>query len=1835
MGSTPVKIDPSTIVPSTPATPKWDGDFKPLATDPQPSPTQNPSLVKIDLSTFVPFDKASPTPIIPTQQERAAQQLQGSVFCATQQNPDSYARLLKLKQRTGLSPQIIHLNEAEVQQAADIHSLDYPQLVASHPRTAAWASNPDNAAVAGVDEIQRLAQLEKNAQALKESNFVMTPTGGVTLDPWKPIRDWLYATGDTIKRYIQSESMSLDPNDPENRLRGINYTWYPSTPGVPPAKMNYSEAETTRAYQNLVAPAGQAGTDFLTSQLQPENLMMLGAFSAIPTTTATGKALHAAIGGYFAGKMGSEGVVQAYEAYRQAEGGNVPDAVNKAVGAILNLGMAYEGGRGAAKMGAGVFHQNLEESVTSAERSKLRERSPESFSDATQQIFEGGPSLRIPVEQFETYFQSQKLDPEQVAQELGVKNYSEAKLSGGDVEVAPADFLNKLTPEHQKALLPDVVDPSTGRTPRQARAEQEVTPEQLQKLIQDAATADAETQASDEYQSVRSQLLQRYIDAGEKPNVADSYALLQANKITNLARGFGMQPTEVLQIFDPKVRIGEAPGQGLEQADRAGEQPRGWFRVMPDGSLEIGKTKIGDLSTFVHEPSHAYLYMLDKLMKERGGSASEALKGDFEKIKEFLGWDGESQITREQHEKWAKANEQYIREGIAPSQSLRKVFQRFAVWMSSVYKRASDLGVDLSPDIRGVFDRMYAAEEGVNRAEQESGPQLYTSAEEAGYTPEDFQRYAGTKGLEVEQAKAEILAKLNEAAIRERSDAWREEENTVRGAVATEIDAKPEYTAVRSLRQGSLDDGTELKLNRDELVKQFGEERVRELQKQHPGLYRNEGGLAPDVVAEILGFTSADHLMRALQAAPKRSVAIDQATREYMTAKHGDIRYDGTLDDQARVALENDKKAERLHKELTDARKRLAETKGLAAAQNAAIRDIQTAPLKAYRDAARNMIEGKAVADLNPTRYLDASRKYSREAFDALKRRDVQEASDAKHKELLNHFLFREATKAKEFVGTVETNADKIASPERQGDIGKGGQDFLAQVQSLLTKYKFVPGFKQTATAPAESLPDFLTRMRAEGQEMPIPDSVINGESTSYRNLSVEQLREVHAALTTLDHVARNINKITIEGRRVEETKVANDLDQALVDNVKGGERESGARVTDDAKSFLDRQKDKLGKLEISVLRPEFLFKRLDGLKDFGVWHDAFWNKYNDAHDHLTRLRESIYPQMLEIARGKWSKGLEEKIYSKTLDASLTKNDIFSMLLNSGNESNMDKLERGGIRFKVDGTSIPLTEDVRQKLFSHLTAEDIDKANQILKMISTLKPEVEALSIRRNGIAPQWIETRPYRTPNGTLEGGYFPVVYDPRWSAAGEKQYDSNSVDQMFNKYAATSTKQGYTKERTGFAAPLSLDWQAVVMRHLDNVMLDISHWQFVTEAQRLLKNPVVKESLISNIGENYQRNLMDWVRFTVNQDSMGREATDGLDKFRRAMRGNVGTAVLGYRIANAAVETAITPLLALQQAHPESVWKGMTTYMRNPAEATRFAEDASDYMKHINVEYDRQITEMWNDLRGRTSLLSDLKRWGILSRVALWKIGAVMSWHAGYLDAQRQGLDGDAAVRVADGLYRKIQEAGRAGDLSAVERDPYMRELTMFVGPTLIQYNNYMEAAHAIGDRGFTAQTTAKALTVFLAGHLVQTVLFDMMRGKGPDDEKKIPAWLAARLTLGTFDGVPIVSEGTRYLEKKALGEPGGEPRLIPVQQATKDTVDSIDKTLDAIHNDGRWFPQDKRSAAIKQNARTMGDLTGLPVNQPLITGEYVYDLFTGQYVPAHPWSYATDAFYARHKK
>ena len=111
------------------------------------------------------------------------------------------------------------------------------------------------------------------------------------------------------------------------------------------------------------------------------------------------------------------------------------------------------------------------------------------------------------------------------------------------------------------------------------------------------------------------------------------------------------------------------------------------------------------------------------------GQASQQVEKDFDTLLEYAGmtrsqW-AAADISgrRKAHEHLAEAFESYIMEGKAPNEQLRNAFRRFADWLKSVYKviRRNSNSLPLTDEVRGVFDRMLAAEEDIQQEKRLNG----------------------------------------------------------------------------------------------------------------------------------------------------------------------------------------------------------------------------------------------------------------------------------------------------------------------------------------------------------------------------------------------------------------------------------------------------------------------------------------------------------------------------------------------------------------------------------------------------------------------------------------------------------------------------------------------------------------------------------------------------------------------------------------------------------------------------------------------------------------------------------------------------------------------------------------------------------------------------------------------------------------------------------------------------------------------------------------------------------------------------------------------------------
>lgn len=116
--------------------------------------------------------------------------------------------------------------------------------------------------------------------------------------------------------------------------------------------------------------------------------------------------------------------------------------------------------------------------------------------------------------------------------------------------------------------------------------------------------------------------------------------------------------------------------------------------------------KDADESTIIHEFAH---WWLEKLVKY--SAENEEIQEDLNEIRKFLKNNGEP-FTPEQHERFARGFEAYMRTGSARTNRLKKLFEDFKNALLSLYDSIKELGFkeDEIPEINNLFERLLTTE---------------------------------------------------------------------------------------------------------------------------------------------------------------------------------------------------------------------------------------------------------------------------------------------------------------------------------------------------------------------------------------------------------------------------------------------------------------------------------------------------------------------------------------------------------------------------------------------------------------------------------------------------------------------------------------------------------------------------------------------------------------------------------------------------------------------------------------------------------------------------------------------------------------------------------------------------------------------------------------------------------------------------------------------------------------------------------------------------------------------------------------------------------------------
>lgn len=143
-----------------------------------------------------------------------------------------------------------------------------------------------------------------------------------------------------------------------------------------------------------------------------------------------------------------------------------------------------------------------------------------------------------------------------------------------------------------------------------------------------------------------------------------------------------------------------------------------------------------DVSSAVHELVHVARRMLFDLnipADKREGITDE----DIVTAAKWAGAEyvnGQWVWSREAEEKFARGFEKYLLDGQAPTSGLKALFEKFANWLADIYQtiKASSIDIDISPEMRRVYDKLVTRKAAIARAEAAKNAPKITMIESRG-----------------------------------------------------------------------------------------------------------------------------------------------------------------------------------------------------------------------------------------------------------------------------------------------------------------------------------------------------------------------------------------------------------------------------------------------------------------------------------------------------------------------------------------------------------------------------------------------------------------------------------------------------------------------------------------------------------------------------------------------------------------------------------------------------------------------------------------------------------------------------------------------------------------------------------------------------------------------------------------------------------------------------------------------------------------------------------------------------------------------------------------------
>lgn len=1081
-----------------------------------------------------------------------------------------------------------------------------------------------------------------------------------------------------------------------------------------------------------------------------------------------------------------------------------------------------------------------------------------------------------------------------------------------------------------------------------------------------------------------------------------------------------------------------------------------------------------------------------------------------------------------------------------------------------------------------------------------------------GMTVEQYKKYMGLiekqkaedAAYQLEQAKAEIAKRQTKE--------WKAAAASMRPDVKNDIATRPDIASANFFANGELygEKVGKPKLRADLL----SEEQKVGLPKE----YLAKEGLNPDDVAGLFGYPSGSALierLKQLEAArgdmPLKEFVEKQVDAEVsarMEKEHGNL--DKNILDEAKDHVIGNTQMDLLHEET------------LALGMKAGSKMTFTKEdIKAW---VKDQFGKTQVGSVSSDKFLSEAGKAGRAAELGLMEDNAAEAFRQKQRQYIAMRLADESRKFEKEKARFETTAKQFAKRE----VASVPQEYTNFIHDILLKVgqpvrRSIQDLQQSIDLSGfKDLESFVESKEADLREVPVAEFLYNDNFRKpIEQLTTEEFRAVHDSIKALIKNGRDERQVIKAGE-------AADLDivrQQMIEELQtfkekkyNASETMGDKIKHVARTYL-----------VSHLQLESLFNRWDRGDPRGVFTQYVMRGLTSASNFEAALERKYSRLLGDIAdKANLKELVDNNIFIDPLSRTkenpegypierFNRKNLRAVLQNVGNKSNLDKLARG---YKLK------PEAIMDWLNQHATKEDWDWAQKQGEIFAEMKKESDVMYRNMTGIEPESIQIDPVQTVHGEYKGWYHPVVYHSIWEGQSKRLMGGDALEQ--NNYVRATTPRGYTKQRSGYAAPMSLDLDATPSR-MKQMIHDIAFRPEVINASKIFYDKDIRAAITKHYGKEYRDLLVPYLRDVANSANFRSDAEAVGARTLEWFRQNIIASLIGFNpgtVMKHGPTAAINSLTEVGPINFAKAVKGLFSVNEATGDTNwSFAMNTSEELARRHRHYVETFTGAQEKVLQKPTFRDTMIKLGSYPVAMSDLLSAVPTWLAQYEKSMRDGVDHGEAMFMADRSVRRAHGSSVTTNRPAVMRGGPLAQWTtslygFFSHILNRQYELMWKASDTLGMAKEGNYADAAKEVPHLAWGLFSYVIFpalieEMVTPISNDEHeswgKKSAKFLAKGLS-SSWIGVRDVAQAILTSRDPASG------LLGTTFKSVTDLTRDMSKTA----------PMSKQHAGsvIQHGVTAFGALTGLTNATEGRAAKFIYNYSTGQEKPktmTHFWN------------